>query len=222
MEKYKDFQQTRKLKQLFAAVIFIAILTLGWQYPLLGYFIPLCMLFGLTLSAFRGRKWCDWYCPRGSFYEALAAPLSPKREIPGFFKNMFFRIGVLSILMLVMTFHLIKRWPDPYKIGMFFVTLITITTLTGIILTFIFHPRTWCMMCPIATMSYLIGKNKYLLKIDSGLCVECKLCAKVCPVQIKPYTFKGEGIQNVKDGNCLKCGLCVAVCPKKALSFPAS
>lgn len=217
MEEYKLCQQKRKTKQFFLSLIFIAILILGWHYPLLGYFIPLCMLLGIGIGAVRGRKWCDWYCPRGSFYDALMSSVSPKKRIPSLFRNIYFRIGFLSLLMLIMAFNLFARWPDPYRIGMLFVSLITITTILGIILALFFHQRTWCLICPIGTVVNLIGRVKHTVKINSDLCVECKLCAQVCPVQLKPYLFKGKGIQAVKDGDCLRCGLCVSVCPKKAL-----
>lgn len=198
-------------------MIFIALLILGWYYPILGYFIPLCMLLGLGIGLFRGRKWCDWYCPRGSFYDVLVGAVSPKKEIPGFLKHMYFRVATITFLMSVMTFNIIRRWPDINRIGMFFMVLITITTILGIILALIFHPRTWCSFCPIGTMVNLVGRNKYPLKINSALCVECRLCYKNCPIQIKPYIFKGKGTQVVRDGDCLKCNLCVMICPKKAL-----
>ncbi|MFH1458170.1 MAG: 4Fe-4S binding protein [Candidatus Omnitrophota bacterium] len=219
MERHQEFPQRRRFKQFLMAPVFVAILVLGWFYPLLGYFIPLCMLFGIALSFTRGRKWCDWYCPRGSFYDVVVSAVSPKRNIPSFLKSMYFRIGVLLVLLLVMAFQLFRYWPDPHKIGAFFVILITITTAAGIILALIFHQRTWCLICPLGTMANLIGGSRRPLKIDSDLCGECKLCAKVCPVQIRPYLFKKEGLQPVKDGDCLKCGMCVIACPKKALKF---
>ena len=33
------------------------------------------MAFFLVLSAFKGRYWCGWLCPRGSFLERIFAPL---------------------------------------------------------------------------------------------------------------------------------------------------
>ena len=219
METYKFWQEKRKIKQLLMAIVFILILVFGWQYPLLGYFIPLCMLLGITIGLVRGRKWCDWYCPRGSFYDVLINNISPKRKIPAFLRSTYFRIGFLVFLMLIMTYNLVRRWPNPYQVGLFFVTLITITTVLGIILAIIFHQRSWCMICPVGTVVNLIGRNKRPLKINSDLCVECKLCAKVCPVQLKPYLYKGKGMQIVREGDCLKCGLCVFACPKKTLSL---
>lgn len=187
---------------------------------MLGYFIPLCMLIGVGIGFFRGRLWCNWYCPRGSFYDVLFGPISPKKIIPSLLRKLPFRFVVLFILFGIMTANLVLRWPSINRIGMFFVTMLTATTILGIILAVFIHPRSWCMACPIGTIANLAGKKKYTLKIDSDLCVECQMCAKVCPMQIRPYAFKSKGPQEIKDADCLKCGLCVAVCPKKALSLP--
>jgi len=195
------------------------ILSLGWRYPLLGFFIPLCMLAGVGLGLFRGRKWCDWYCPRGSFYDTAVSLLSPKRDIPALLRAIPFRLLIMSALMIIMGINLVLRWPDISKIGLFFVIMLTVTTAFGVILAVIFHQRSWCMICPIGTVINLIARGRYPLKIDSELCNECKICPKVCPLQLKPYLYKSRGIQLMKDADCLKCGLCVKVCPQKALNF---
>ena len=219
MAEYKIFEKKRKIKQFLMAIIFLIILIGGWQYPLLGYFIPLCMLLGISIGFLKGRKWCDWFCPRGSFFDTFIKPVSQKKEIPKLFKGLPLRIGILSFLMLMMTLQIIKRWPNPYKIGMFFVILLTVTTILGIILALIFHQRTWCCFCPIGSMANWVGRNRYPLKIDSKLCTECKLCYKVCPIQVAPLRFKKLDLETVKDGDCLKCGLCVLSCPKEALKL---
>lgn len=200
-------------------VVFLIFPVAGWKYPLLGYFIPICMLLGIGTGFFRGRKWCDWVCPRGSFSDAFVKPISPERKIPRFFKALPLRAGFLSFLMLMVTLQIIKRWSNPYKIGMFFIMLLTITTIVGIILALIFHQRTWCCFCPIGSMANWMGRWKYPLRIDSNLCTECELCYKVCPIQIVPFKFKKTGIEIVKDGDCLKCDLCVSSCPKGALKL---
>jgi len=177
------------------------------------------MLLGLGISLFRGRKWCDWYCPRGSFFDSMVKPISPGKEIPPFFKRLPLRIGIFSFLILMMAVQIVKRWPNPYKIGMFFVMLLTVTTILGIILALIFHQRTWCCFCPIGSMANWAGRWRYPLRLDSNLCTECGLCYKACPIQAGPFRFKKTGIETVKDSDCLKCKLCVSVCPKKALAF---
>src|SRR3972149_586733 len=219
MAEYMIFEKKRKIKQFIMGVVFLFVLVGGWFYPLLGYFIPLCMLLGISIGLFKGRKWCDWFCPRGSFFDAFIKRVSPNKKIPFFFKGLPLRIGTLSFLMTMMLIQIIKRWPDPYKIGMFFVILLTITTVLGIFLAIVFHQRTWCYFCPIGSMANWIGKRKYPLKIDSQLCTECKLCYKVSPIQIAPFTFKKADVEIIKDSDCLKCNLCILACPKKALIF---
>ncbi len=219
MAEYKILAKKRNTKQIFMAGVFLIVLIGGWFYPLLGYFIPLCMLLGIGIGVFKGRKWCDWFCPRGSFFDILIKPVSSKKEIPKFFKGLPFRIGMLSFLMLMMTIQIIKRWPDPYKIGMFFVILLTVTTIVGIILALIFHQRTWCYFCPIGSMANWVGRWRYPLRLNSNLCTECELCYKICPIQVAPFKFKKTGLETVRDGDCLKCGLCVSSCPKAALKL---
>jgi len=219
MNEYKTLQRKRGMKQFLMSGLFLVVIAGGWRYPLLGYFIPMCMLLGVGIGFFKGRKWCDWFCPRGSFFDTLIKPISHKKKIPEFFKGLPLRVGMLSFLMLMMTLQIIKRWPDPYRIGMFFVMLLTVTTILGVILALFFHQRAWCCFCPIGSMANWLGKRKYALRIDSKLCTECNLCYKVCPIQVAPFKFKKNEVELVKDGDCLKCKLCVMACPKKALSL---
>jgi ferredoxin-type protein NapH len=204
-------------KQLLSAGIFIIVLLGGWFFPSLGYFIPACMVLGLGIGFYRGRKWCDWLCPRGSFYDAWLKGLSPKKKIPALFRNIPFRLVVMALLMTFMTVNLALRWPDVNRIGLVFVTLLTVTTGAGIVLALFIHPRAWCSICPIGTMVNLTGRKKNPLRIESQLCTDCSLCAKVCPVQVAPHHYKGEGCELIRDRDCLACDLCTAVCPKNAL-----
>lgn len=216
MEDFKIFQTKRRLKQISSSLILIAILIFGWRFPVLGYFIPLCMVLGVLISIRRGRKWCDWYCPRGSFYDVWASNISPKKDIPPILRKNYFRFSIMALLFLVMTANLVIFWPDFNRIGFSFVVMLSVTTLAGIILSFVFHQRSWCLVCPVGTIASLGGGNKMPLKISPS-CVECRLCSGVCPIQIKPYIYRSGNIERIKDCDCLKCDLCVAVCPKKAL-----
>jgi polyferredoxin len=199
------------------ALIFLIVLIGGWRYHLLGYFIPLCMVLGIAIGLFRGRMWCDWVCPRGSFYDVVMKPVSPKGKIPAIFKQASFRIIFLSILMLIMINQLLRRWPDLDRIGMLFVALLTVTTSLGVLLALLFHQRTWCYLCPIGTIANLAGRKRHPLMIDSKACTDCSLCTNICPMQLSPSSFKGKDREVVRGWDCLKCDLCVTACPKGAL-----
>lgn len=210
--------KVRWVKQLTMGLSFIGLLISGWIYPLIGYFIPVCMLLGIGLAAFQGRSWCNWLCPRGSFEDSLLSRISFQRRIPDVFRATPMRLGVMSILMTVLTVQIIRLWPDPWAIGGFFVLMLTITTGLGIILGVIYQQRTWCYVCPIGTMSNWVGQNRQPLHLEESKCLECNLCAKKCPMQLSPVSLQEpRGMAN--RGDCLKCSICVDNCPTAALSW---
>jgi ferredoxin-type protein NapH len=217
-QRIKETTKARKIKQYILGSVFIVLLVAGWYLPLIGYFIPLCMVAGVGMATVRGRQWCNWYCPRGSFADTYLKLISPRKEIPAILRSNSFRLGVLAFLMAMLTFQIIRLWPDGFAIGGFFIVLLTITTIIGIILSMIYHQRSWCYICPIGSLSSWVGKNKHQLTINREACINCKACSKTCPMQLAPVEMKENSEMQFK-GDCLKCGLCVATCPKNALSF---
>jgi len=218
MIEYNTAQKKRKARQIVASAIFVLVLAGGWVWPLLGYFIPFCMLLGVGIGIFRGRKWCDWLCPRGSFYDLVLKPLSPQSKIPAIFKNNKFKITVLVLLMLILVSNIISRWPNPYLVGKFFAIMLSVTTVLGIILGLIFHQRSWCFVCPVGSFAGWVGHRRNHLKISLELCNECQLCVKVCPMQIPPVEHKAKEKEIIQEDSCIKCDLCVRICPNQALT----
>jgi ferredoxin-type protein NapH len=212
-------QRSRNIRQAGMGSLFVGLLAGGWFFPFIGYFIPLCMVAGVGMAALRGRQWCNWYCPRGSFADAFLALASPKKIIPRWLRSAPARVAVLLFLMLMLTYQIVRLWPDFTAIGGFFVLLLTITTIVGILLALFLHQRSWCYICPIGTLSMWVGKKRHRLALDQEACVACKVCGKVCPMQLAPHEMKESPVM-AGGGDCLKCGLCVATCPKDALSFP--
>jgi ferredoxin-type protein NapH len=212
--------RVRRIKQTLLGTAFVLLLGAGWIYPLIGYFIPACMLLGIGLAAFQGRSWCDWLCPRGSFEDAWLARISRAGRIPPVLRTTAMRLAVMAFLMGMLTWQIIRLWPDPWGIGGFFVLLLTITTAVGVILGVVYQQRTWCYLCPIGTMSNWVGKNRRPLVMAAEKCTHCHLCAKNCPMQLTPEALTaGSAMHN--RGDCLKCSLCVASCPQGALTFPS-
>ncbi|MBP1750547.1 MAG: hypothetical protein H6Q52_3086 [Deltaproteobacteria bacterium] len=218
-EARKEFENARRsrfVKQAVSGTVFIGLVSAGWFYSLIGYFIPLCMVAGVGLASVRGRKWCNWMCPRGAFADTYMKAISPGRTIPRALRQAPVRVGVIIFLMAMLTYQIIRLWPDHYAIGKFFVILLTITTIVGIFLSVFIHQRAWCSICPIGSLSSWAGANRYQLKMDHDSCISCGLCAKNCPMQLRPNDMK-EGAAMEFKGDCLKCGLCVKGCPKQAL-----
>jgi polyferredoxin len=174
------------------------------------------MIGGLVPAFFVGRKWCDWACARGSFFESLIATFAGDRPVPKLFRSMGFRVAIMSVLFATFGYRITQLWGDWAALGGFFVTFLTATTVVGIVLGIIYQPRSWCAFCPIGTLSKFAGAGKKPLLITDA-CVGCKACESVCPMDIEIASYAGQGV--VADADCLKCGACIEKCPVGALSF---
>ncbi|MCE5195473.1 MAG: 4Fe-4S binding protein [Nitrospiraceae bacterium] len=188
----------------------------GWFYPILGYFLIGCMIGGIGIAFYKGRAWCDWMCPRGSFYDLLIKKTSRGTKIPKFLKDMRLRIAVLVTLITVLGAQIYSAYPDIKEMGLAMVKVLSITTIIGITIGIFYHQRAWCYICPVGTISNSVSDGKNLLNVKSS-CIDCKICSKVCPMQIKPYKYKNQGI--MENNDCIKCSTCVAACPKRSLEF---
>ena len=108
-------------------------------------------------------------------------------------------------------------------IGRTFWNIILLTTVVGIVLGFVYAPRTWCSFCPMGTLSAWVAprttKKAFPRVCVSDACqMKCKRCAKVCPMQLAPYESRGQE-QGFLNPDCLKCGRCVMACPTKVMGM---
>ena len=132
--------------------------------------------------------------------------------------------------------------------GRVFWTIILITTIVGIVLSFIYAPRTWCSFCPMGTISRWVAPRKEPLpkgfksvhvssacqmnarsseshqaclngRVVTGVGkAKCKSCARVCPMQLTPYDSRGEAAGYLHP-DCIKCGKCTLACPTKIMQL---
>ena len=110
-------------------------------------------------------------------------------------------------------------------IGKVFWTIIVMTTIVGVTLSFIYAPRTWCSFCPMGTISNWVAPKKAPLPksftnihVSSACQMKCKQCARVCPMQLTPYDSRGEAVGYLHP-DCLKCGKCTLACPTKIMTL---
>jgi ferredoxin-type protein NapH len=145
------------LRKIILTIIFLIILIGGWFEPLLGFFVPVCMVAGIGSSFFYGKTWCSKACPRGGFYD-LCSGCTCKNRPNRFYSDDKFKLAVLCILMIAMSIGLYLNWPSVTNIGHFFVILLTVTTVIGVILGFFYNSRIWCYFCPIGSLSGWISQ----------------------------------------------------------------
>jgi polyferredoxin len=193
-----------------------AVIITGFFYPVVGFLLFGCMIGAVGLAFRRGRNWCDWMCPRGAFFDLFFSKISRNIEIPALFRSKALRIFMLGVIFTAMGTQFYFAWGDPGAMGMALVRILTVTTMIGIILALFIHPRTWCHICPMGTVAHWISEGRKPLYISED-CSNCGKCARVCPMQLNPNSYKDEGIMG--DNDCIKCGTCVAGCPIKALSL---
>lgn len=184
-----------------------------------GWLALSCMVAPLVVAVKKGRYWCGWMCPRGSFYEHVLGKLKPGGTIPAWLRLPVVRWTIVSGLLLMMTVRLWKAWGDFSAMGGVLFQTIAVTTLAGILLGLVFHRRTWCAICPMGSIASVVGKGKEPLQI-TGDCVDCKRCTKVCPQQLPVSEFRHIG--TIDHGDCLKCQQCVTTCRRGALSHPTA
>ncbi|HAR64198.1 MAG TPA: hypothetical protein DCS13_12095 [Candidatus Margulisbacteria bacterium] len=203
-------------KFLFVSLAVVTI-GLGWKLPVLGYIVPVVMLTAVVLSLYNGRYHCGNICPRGMFLSVFFIKKSKNALIPVFLKKMSFRLMVMGVLMGFLVFRIAQNPTSIDYVGRVFWLMCAVTTGVGIILGFIYKPRTWCSFCPVGTMQKIIGRHSTNIQIDKNLCLNCKVCEKKCPINIDILSTVKE--TEVTGSDCLKCSLCISQCPKKALSW---
>lgn len=207
MNEFKNLSGRRKVRQLVMAVGFLALVAASWLWPLAGLLIPACMVGGMAVALSKGRLWCGSICLRGAFLERLSM-VSSRREFPAWMSTTGFRIGFMAVLMAIMTAQVYRAWPDPVAIGRAFAVILTVTTVAGVVLAFLFLPRAWCRICPIGSIATWSGKlKKPVVNLDT--CKKCAACEKVCPMLLAP--------EKNEHGDCVGCNLCVTRCPIGAL-----
>jgi polyferredoxin len=214
-EILRSFKSKRAKLQRITSVALPAVLLGGWFYPPLGFFLLLCMAGAVGLAMFKGRAWCDWMCPRGSFYDLFLRKLSRNAPIPSFLRTKWFRTSILIVLLSSLGAQVYYSWGSTEAVAMAFVRVLTVTTTAGIVLGALFQERAWCHICPMGTLGNWFSRGKKPLYV-SEQCKSCKLCSKVCPMQLRPFEHKSGAMT---EGDCIKCSSCVAACPINALDF---
>ena len=187
--------------------IIIVYIILGWFFPVIGLLALICMIGPVVTSIFKGR-WCPKFVRTFGFRLFMV----------------FFIFGMFGIQLSFVPWSEggLAMWAG---IGKVFWTIIVMTTIVGVTLSFIYAPRTWCSFCPMGTISNWVAPKKAPLPaaftnihVSSACQMKCKQCARVCPMQLTPYDSRGEAVGYLHP-DCLKCGKCVLACPTKIMTL---
>ena len=208
-------------KQFTLYWILLLYLVVGYFYPVIGFLAVICMIAPVAFAVRKGRWWCGNACPRGNFYDRVLAKYSPHKPIPAFVRTKRFRIFMVMFIFTMFGIQMYRAWGDWNDMGRVFWTIILVTTIVGVALSFIYAPRTWCSFCPMGTLSAWVSPRSSRLPdsyrriiVGEKCTTKCKLCSAVCPMQLKPYESRNDG-NGFLHPDCIKCGRCIKGCPLK-------
>lgn len=249
-EVSNDELRRRRRRQPWLSALFVALLVVGWWYPVVAMVGVLAMLAGaIGVGLFVGRYWCNWLCPRGSFFDTVLRRLSRGRDAPAFFHHPLFRLAWIAWFTFAVVTGVLAAWGDLNGMSAPFVRLMLLSTGIAIVLGIAFQERAWCMFCPMGTMGNVANRLAKLLgrdlepqvTIDADACIDCRRCYAACRQQIEPYEHKHDEVVDhgdvfdataglgggarepardaVDHDDCLRCGYCVDDCPTGALAF---
>ncbi len=174
----------------------------------------------IILTLLFGRMFCSFICPLGTLQEwfgNLGKKLGLRKELPEKLDYVLNKLKyVVLIVILAGTYsvaELIFRKYDPFYALLHLVNpalnasfLILGLTLIGSI----FINRLWCRyLCPIGALVRILSFFSLVKPVrDEDACINCNLCNKACPENIRP----AEQVVLRKDG-CTHCLDCIGVCP---------
>jgi len=186
------------------------------------------MFLVLILTLLFGAVFCGWVCPLGSVQEWIS---KMGKQLFGKSYNHFvpvkvdqalryLRYGVLIWVLYATanTAQLVFKSVDPYYALFQFwtgeVAASAIITLILVLLASLWIERPWCKyFCPFGAILGLISKiSLFSLTRDPNTCIDCKICDRVCPMNIKISI-----LNSVRHTNCIVCLECSSeeACPVK-------
>ena len=194
-------------------------------------FTLMWLVLGLTLLF--GPVFCGWVCPFGTveeFVGKIGRKIFKKRYnnfIPSVIDKplRYLRYVILALVVVntAISGKLLFSNFDPYyalfNIWSSEVTRLSLLVLGLTLIGSLFVERPWCKyLCPLGALLGIFNLFRIVkLKRNENICINCKVCDRVCPMNIDISTSK-----TITDHQCISCLLCTdeIACPvSNSLNF---
>ena len=173
----------------------------------------------LFLSLLFGPVFCGWMCPLGSLQEWVRKIGKifkiPQVKLPHkldvVLRKLRYIVLIVVVIMTARMGELMFNAIDPYYAIFNFWTDDFIVTsgyvLMGVVLIGLVIERAWCKyICPFGALLGVANKLRvFKLKRRASTCVNCKMCSKVCPMDIPVHDR-----EVVNDLQCIGCMQCTS------------
>lgn len=181
-------------------------------------------------SVFLGRLWCGWLCPGGALQD-LVCPLNKRKPAR---RADSVKYCIWAAWLGIIVFFLLKSWgnlrlqplfmtegfvsvDEPSKFMIYYIVVLVLLVV-AIIVGRRGACHSVCWMAPFMVCGMALGSTVKIPALhitrDQGLCTDCGLCSRVCPMGIDPVAAAGSAHVPYE---CVNCGECVRTCGKKAL-----
>ncbi len=130
----------------------LAVLAGSFFYAPLGLILPLLIILAAVSNLFSKRWFCRKACPRAHWLPALLGGVSLGKKAPAFLRDKTLRRVLCGFMMFCAIAQGFRLWPRFEALGWFFWGICALTVALALILGFIYHPRTWCLLCPMGTL----------------------------------------------------------------------
>ncbi len=184
----------------------------------------------IGVSVVAKKAFCSWMCPIGTLSESLWL-LGQKIFKKNFTVWQWLDYPLRSLKYLLLFFFVFSIWNmdieslrvfiySPYnkvadiKMYLFFAEIsgFALGVIVFLLLISVVIKNFWCrFLCPYGALLGIFGWLSPLkVTRNSSSCIDCELCTKVCPSNIKVHEIK-----QVWSDECTNCLLCVEECPVK-------
>ena len=168
-----------------------------------------------------GRAWCSYACWTAMVLDLLPYKRPENKRIRhlGMVRYIYF---FLSLGLVLIIWFILKDPVEPQSTTelYWFISGNVLFYSAGIALAFKLRDnRAFCKyMCPVPVLQKITSGFALLkVKIDPARCIDCGICEKVCPMDIKLLEYKNNN-QRILSTECIWCDTCIYECPKNAVS----